>query len=103
MARVAAQPAGLSKDEIYKIDIPANRYDMLCMEGIARALRVFLELEKAPVYTVVEPVVRDVTSATVATPAFAPPLFVCSRARACVCVITVLFRPVLKAVPGTVL
>ena len=26
---------------IYKIDIPANRYDLLCMEGIASALNVF--------------------------------------------------------------
>ena len=23
---------------IYKIDIPANRYDLLCLEGLARAL-----------------------------------------------------------------
>ncbi len=26
---------------LYKIDIPANRYDMLCLEGIARALNIF--------------------------------------------------------------
>jgi phenylalanyl-tRNA synthetase beta chain len=30
-----------SEDVIYKIDIPANRYDMLCLEGIARALNIF--------------------------------------------------------------
>jgi hypothetical protein len=30
-----------SEEVIYKIDIPANRYDMLCVEGIARALNVF--------------------------------------------------------------
>eukprot|EP00729_Bicosta_minor_P009676 gene9676-21229_t len=46
---------GMSDDVIYKIDIPANRYDMLCMEGIARALRVFLELEKAPEFKLKEP------------------------------------------------
>lgn len=34
---------------IYKIEVAANRYDMLCIEGIARALRVFLELDEAPV------------------------------------------------------
>lgn len=34
---------------IYKIDVPANRYDILCIEGLARALRIFLELEEAPV------------------------------------------------------
>ncbi|KAF5837593.1 Phenylalanyl-tRNA synthetase beta chain, partial [Dunaliella salina] len=30
-----------AEEVIYKIDIPANRYDMLCVEGIARALNVF--------------------------------------------------------------
>lgn len=30
---------GLSEEVVYKIDIPANRYDLLCVEGIARALR----------------------------------------------------------------
>lgn len=33
---------GASPEEIiYRIDIPANRYDMLCLEGIARALNIF--------------------------------------------------------------
>jgi phenylalanyl-tRNA synthetase beta chain len=36
---------------LYKIDVPANRYDLLCVEGIARALRIFLEKERPPVYT----------------------------------------------------
>ena len=35
---------------IYKIDIPANRYDMLCLEGIARALNVFRGREAPPQY-----------------------------------------------------
>lgn len=39
-----------SEDIIYKIDIPANRYDMLCVEGIARALNVFKGNMKAPEY-----------------------------------------------------
>lgn len=34
---------------IYKIDIPANRYDLLCLEGIARAFRIFIGLESPPV------------------------------------------------------
>ncbi|CAE6424407.1 unnamed protein product [Rhizoctonia solani] len=38
-----------------KIEIPANRYDMLCIEGIARALRIFLGKEKAPEYKLVPP------------------------------------------------
>lgn len=39
-ARGAGETA--STDVVYKIDIPANRYDLLCIEGLARALRVFL-------------------------------------------------------------
>lgn len=38
-----------------KIDIPANRYDMLCFEGIAKALNVYLGRQPAPKYTVVKP------------------------------------------------
>lgn len=38
-----------------KIEIPANRYDMLCVEGISRALNVFLERAKAPKYKLVTP------------------------------------------------
>ena len=33
---------------VYKIDIPANRYDLLCLEGIARGLLVFLGTEPMP-------------------------------------------------------
>ncbi|KAI8325319.1 beta subunit of phenylalanyl-tRNA synthetase [Martensiomyces pterosporus] len=36
-----------------KIDIPANRYDLLCFEGLSRALGVFLGREKTPQYKVV--------------------------------------------------
>ncbi|KAL5014341.1 hypothetical protein ScPMuIL_008611 [Solemya velum] len=39
----------------YKIEIPANRYDLLCIEGICRALLVFLERIKFPRYTTVTP------------------------------------------------
>ena len=40
-----------SKEEhvVYVIAIPANRYDLLCMEGFSRALRIFLDIEKQPV------------------------------------------------------
>lgn len=38
-----------------KIEIPANRYDLLCIEGIARALRIFLGKDKAPNYRLVDP------------------------------------------------
>lgn len=32
-----------SDEVLYKIDIPANRYDLLCLEGLATGLLVFLE------------------------------------------------------------
>ncbi|ORX35401.1 hypothetical protein BD324DRAFT_95526 [Kockovaella imperatae] len=38
-----------------KIEIPANRYDLLCLEGIARALRVFLQKQEPPTYTLSVP------------------------------------------------
>ncbi|KAJ3084245.1 phenylalanyl-tRNA synthetase [Rhizoclosmatium globosum] len=43
----------LSNRLIYRIDIPANRYDLLCAEGIIRALSIFLENQKPPVYKTV--------------------------------------------------
>ncbi|OWF46695.1 phenylalanine--tRNA ligase beta subunit-like [Mizuhopecten yessoensis] len=39
----------------FKVDIPANRYDLLCIEGLTRALKVFLEKIKAPRYEALEP------------------------------------------------
>jgi phenylalanyl-tRNA synthetase beta chain len=33
---------------VYKIDIPANRYDLLCVEGLVRALNVFLSTTTIP-------------------------------------------------------
>lgn len=45
-----AQIQDASEEVIYKIDIPANRYDMLCLEGIARALNVFKGRVEAPAY-----------------------------------------------------
>ncbi|TVU22581.1 hypothetical protein EJB05_32291 [Eragrostis curvula] len=38
---------------IYKIEVAANRYDLLCLEGLARALRVFKGTESSPVFKVV--------------------------------------------------
>ena len=39
--RAEVEDADPDDDIIYRIDIPANRYDMLCLEGIARALNIF--------------------------------------------------------------
>ncbi|NP_001408307.1 phenylalanine--tRNA ligase beta subunit isoform 2 [Mus musculus] len=46
---------GASDVVLYKIDVPANRYDLLCLEGLARGLQVFKERIKAPVYKRVMP------------------------------------------------
>lgn len=32
-----------SEDIIYRIDIPANRYDLLCLEGLSLGLLIFLK------------------------------------------------------------
>jgi len=43
-----------------KIEVPANRYDMLCIEGIAQALNEFLGRAEAPTF-VLEPPTPQVT------------------------------------------
>jgi len=48
----AATAAKLSDDVIYKIDTPANRYDLLSAEGMSMALKVFLGTMPAPKYRV---------------------------------------------------
>ena len=38
----------LSTETLYKIEVAANRYDLLCLEGLALALRIFLSKQKMP-------------------------------------------------------
>uniref|UniRef100_A0A0N5AYP4 Phenylalanine--tRNA ligase beta subunit n=1 Tax=Syphacia muris TaxID=451379 RepID=A0A0N5AYP4_9BILA len=45
---------GLSEEEVYKIELPANRYDLLAIEGFARALKIFHSQLEQPRYTVKE-------------------------------------------------
>lgn len=33
--------AGVSEEILYRIDIPANRYDLLCLEGLVDGILVF--------------------------------------------------------------
>ncbi|XP_064610852.1 phenylalanine--tRNA ligase beta subunit-like [Liolophura sinensis] len=47
---------GVSDAVVYKIDIPANRYDLLCVEGLVRGLLVFKEKISPPRYKLVPPV-----------------------------------------------
>ncbi|CAG8677060.1 10881_t:CDS:2, partial [Funneliformis mosseae] len=51
----AAKAGDLLERPTLKIDIPANRYDLLCHEGISRALLIFQEKAKPPIYKLVEP------------------------------------------------
>eukprot|EP00002_Diphylleia_rotans_P013713 TRINITY_DN2674_c0_g1_i1.p1 TRINITY_DN2674_c0_g1~~TRINITY_DN2674_c0_g1_i1.p1 ORF type:complete len:594 (+),score=133.82 TRINITY_DN2674_c0_g1_i1:64-1845(+) len=48
-----AQVGENDADIIYKIDVSANRYDLLCLEGLARALRIYLGKEAPPRYEAV--------------------------------------------------
>ena len=49
--RMKRKQEGTEEKEVvvYKIDVPANRQDLLCLEGISRALRIFMGLEDVPV------------------------------------------------------
>ncbi|KAK6038449.1 hypothetical protein COOONC_24046, partial [Cooperia oncophora] len=51
----AAAGDELCDSEVYKVDIPANRYDLLCVEGLTRALRVFKNEMKSPTYKLKRP------------------------------------------------
>ena len=45
----------LSDEVLYKIEVSANRYDLLCLEGLALAIRIFLKMEKPPKYSITQP------------------------------------------------
>ncbi|KAJ8971535.1 hypothetical protein NQ317_016806 [Molorchus minor] len=47
--------AGASEEVIYRIDIPANRYDLLCIEGLVLGLLVFQKKISFPIYKAVNP------------------------------------------------
>uniref|UniRef100_A0A8C3LP12 Phenylalanine--tRNA ligase beta subunit n=1 Tax=Chrysolophus pictus TaxID=9089 RepID=A0A8C3LP12_CHRPC len=46
---------GASEAVLYKIDVPANRYDLLCLEGLVRGLQVFKERINLPRYEKIIP------------------------------------------------
>lgn len=58
------QLSQLSDEVIYKIDVPANRYDLLCIEGISRSLKVFLGEMDAPSYKVLSPTTSTTEAVT---------------------------------------
>ena len=44
MARLDADgnAIDMSKVDVYKVEVPANRYDLLCLEGLATALKAYI-------------------------------------------------------------
>ena len=44
-----------SEEIIYKIDVPANRYDLLCLEGLTLGLLIFLKKIDIPRYVAILP------------------------------------------------
>ncbi|KAJ4936088.1 hypothetical protein JOQ06_017612 [Pogonophryne albipinna] len=50
-----SKASGASDVILYKIDVPANRYDLLCLEGLVRGLQVFKNKLEAPRYRCVSP------------------------------------------------
>uniref|UniRef100_A0A3Q3VXY4 Phenylalanine--tRNA ligase beta subunit n=1 Tax=Mola mola TaxID=94237 RepID=A0A3Q3VXY4_MOLML len=50
-----SKSSGASEVVLYKIDVPANRYDLLCLEGLVRGLHVFKNSQEAPRYRRVSP------------------------------------------------
>uniref|UniRef100_A0A4W6C0U1 Phenylalanine--tRNA ligase beta subunit n=1 Tax=Lates calcarifer TaxID=8187 RepID=A0A4W6C0U1_LATCA len=51
-----SKASGASDIILYKIDVPANRYDLLCLEGLVRGLQVFKNKLEAPRYRRVSPI-----------------------------------------------
>lgn len=45
--------ASLSDEAIYRIEVPANRHDLLTTEGMVRTLRAYLTSKLPPVCTAV--------------------------------------------------
>lgn len=45
----------ISKEMVYKIEVAANRYDMLCVEGIAAAIKSYIGVADLPKYAVKMP------------------------------------------------
>lgn len=41
---------GVSEEILYRIDIPANRYDLLCLEGLVNGILVFQGKKNPPLY-----------------------------------------------------
>lgn len=56
-----------SKEEttVYKIEIPANRYDLLCVEGLGKALAIFTQKSTPPKFVIKTPSAESIIKLTV--------------------------------------
>uniref|UniRef100_A0A7S1S4A0 phenylalanine--tRNA ligase n=1 Tax=Alexandrium catenella TaxID=2925 RepID=A0A7S1S4A0_ALECA len=80
--RGEAAAEGLSKRVIFKIDVPANRYDLLCLEGLVRALKIFKGNVELPSYVLSQPTPAPQMRMTVhASTAQIRPFVVCAVLR----------------------
>ena len=53
------------EETVYKVEIPANRYDLLCVEGLGRALSVFIQKTTPPKFKVKVPSADQLLKMTV--------------------------------------
>jgi len=60
---------GCSERVIFKIDVPANRYDLLCLEGLVRSLKIFKGNMSCPNYKLSTPTPQPQMRMTVAASA----------------------------------
>lgn len=59
------QSVGASEEVLYRIDIPANRYDLLCLEGLVQGLLVFQRKIPIPKFKSLAPKDFEKTKVTV--------------------------------------
>ena len=61
MNRVSDSGAAIdiSQEDVYKIEVAANRYDLLCLEGIAAAFKTYLDIDTLPRYAIKNSVAED--------------------------------------------
>lgn len=71
---------GLDETVLYKIEVAANRYDLLCLEGLTQALKVFLNLQAPPQYRIHPNVATEIAIIDESTQSVRP-FFVCAILR----------------------
>lgn len=57
----------MEQTTVYKIEVPANRYDLLCLEGIATALKSYLGTGAQPQYSLTTPAKMERVTVKAAT------------------------------------